>query len=91
MNICLFVHMEYEPTKEPPEEDTVKENLEEIYMNVDKPKPITKTPDDAKEQEDSNSNPNNQEEILYSNIVFSNQPTRTLPMQPETEYAEIVK
>lgn len=91
MNICLFVHMEYEPTKEPPEEDKVKENLEEIYMNVDKPKPITKTPDDAKEQEDSNSNPNNQEEILYSNIVFSNQPTRTLPMQPETEYAEIVK
>ncbi|XP_077312715.1 uncharacterized protein LOC143933638 [Lithobates pipiens] len=91
MNICLCVPMEYERTEEPPEEDKVEKHLDKVYMNVDNLKPITKTSDDAKEQEDSNNNPNDQEEILYSNIVFSNQPTRTLPIQLETEYAEIVK
>ncbi|CAI9534789.1 unnamed protein product [Staurois parvus] len=91
MNICVCVHTEYDPTKEPPKEDEAEEHPDEVYMNINKPKSIAKTSEDAEEQQDSNSSSNDQEEISYSNLMFTSPPTRTLPMQPETEYAEIVR
>ncbi|XP_072282768.1 uncharacterized protein [Pyxicephalus adspersus] len=90
MDLCLFVHMDRDRNEALPMKDTEKDDPSDLYMNVNGPRLIAKTLERSNEQRDSNSIPDDKEDIHYSSIVLSNQPSGVLSRERESEYAEIV-